>query len=221
MSAPGRLPVCEIFYSPRGEGHYTGVPATFIRLGTCNLDCTLCDTEFDRFSFIEFAEVTRQIKATGCSWVVFTGGEPLLHAKTIQAFQKWIQEETHHKLQYHLETNGTLPLDYAWWNWVTCSPKVGAFQANRKGRIEPQDLCMDTVCAANELKLILGGDMVHPEEIIDFIQGEERVEPNLLYVQPWMDDNYDKNLRDAIALCLRVPEYYRLSLQTHKWIGVR
>ena len=75
--------VIEIFDSFQGEGLYVGEPATFLRLGGCNLNCDFCDTEFDDYKEISVELVTEcvlnHIQNHKNKLLVITGGEPLLH----------------------------------------------------------------------------------------------------------------------------------------------
>lgn len=82
------MKVVEIFDSFQGEGIYTGEPATFLRLGGCNLNCDFCDTEFDDYKEIDVELVKEcllnHIKNHKNKLLVITGGEPLLHYDEIK-----------------------------------------------------------------------------------------------------------------------------------------
>lgn len=230
MSKANHLPVVEIFYSLRGEGFHAGSPATFIRLATCNLACPGCDTEFNRFIFTPFEELLRYVKGTGCQWVVFTGGEPLIHDEKIAEFQEYVASKGI-SFKYQLETNGTFEIKEANFDWITCSPKLGftkkagsvTFGAPGLGKppeaVLPEHLSASLLTEANEFKIIVASwSRPRIVEQIDwlYMQNPEAK----LYLQPWMEAQYEANLRHAIELCLGSP-YITLSLQTHKITGVR
>lgn len=126
-----RLPVNEVFGPTfQGEGPHTGRPCAFVRLGLCNLSCEWCDTPYtwDRTRFdldvenppTTVAEVGERLAATGCSLVVLTGGEPLVHHRLLPHLLEL-------EYDWHVETNGTIapPL---WWTakveHTSVSPKV-------------------------------------------------------------------------------------------------
>ncbi len=72
------LNVNEIFYSLQGEGGRTGQASIFIRLAKCNLDCSFCDTDFERGVKMTADELLKEINRYGCKWIIWTGGEPAL-----------------------------------------------------------------------------------------------------------------------------------------------
>lgn len=216
MSKAQHLPLVEIFYSLRGEAHWAGSPATFVRLATCNLACPNCDTEFNRFTYVHFTEVLRFARNTKCPWIVFTGGEPLIHDKLIAEFQDYALGEGM-GFKYHLETNGTKEPAIADWDWITCSPKVGANHINGSV-VKPEELSPACLVDANEFKILVGRQFPSPKMMVEWLAAQNSLAD--LYLQPWKDTEYDQNLKEAIAFCLENP-HVTLSLQTHKVINVR
>ena len=112
------LPVVEVFDSIQGEGVHMGKPATFIRLGGCNLHCEWCDTDHSQFK-----EYTLDLLSSlaHCNLVVITGGEPGIHP--LFGLVKRLHDEGHYVA---VETNGTYPIGQLYRpyvDWVTCSPK--------------------------------------------------------------------------------------------------
>lgn len=107
----------ELFYSIQGEGHFTGMPAIFVRFSGCNLKCDFCDTDHEEGTLYSDDEIIAQIVSFPAKHVVLTGGEPGLHI-TDELVSKI--KETGRFVQ--IETNGTcvLPKNI---DWVTCSPK--------------------------------------------------------------------------------------------------
>ena len=118
----------EIFYSLQGEGFHTGTPAVFVRFSGCNLKCSFCDTQHEEGVWMSDEEILAEVGKYPAVTVILTGGEPSL----------WIDREfvdcLHRMGKYVcIETNGThsLPDNI---DWVTCSPKQGAFLLT-KGRV--------------------------------------------------------------------------------------
>jgi 7-carboxy-7-deazaguanine synthase len=114
----------------QGEGPYAGRRCGFVRLGLCNLSCEWCDTPYtwdrDRFDLAVEApptpvgEVLYQVDALGCQMMVLSGGEPLIHHRTLEPLLASDYE-------WHVETNGTIAPP-EWWAWhvthTTVSPKT-------------------------------------------------------------------------------------------------
>jgi 7-carboxy-7-deazaguanine synthase len=108
------LRVSELFTSLQGEGASAGAPATFLRLGDCNLNCAYCDTRSswdwehyrrkEELSEHDVLEMARRIRASGPRRLVITGGEPLLQQPTIDALLRELDG-----FCIEIETNGTVP----------------------------------------------------------------------------------------------------------------
>jgi len=206
--------VKEIFYTLQGEGFHTGRPAVFCRFTSCNLwtgreedrgraICTFCDTDFVGTNGTgggRFRDASALAQAIDDAWpdtgsshrmVVCTGGEPLLQLDTE------LVEALHARGFYiAVETNGTQSAP-AGLDWICVSPKIGA----------PLILT-----AGDELKLVYpqsGGD---PEQFEHLTFGSFRLSP--------MDGpNVRENTAAAVEYCLKRPQW-RLSLQTHKYLGI-
>ena len=207
--------VKEIFYTLQGEGTHTGRPAVFCRFSGCNLwtgreqdrataICSFCDTDFvgvgpdgGKFhSADELADaVARQwpsLNGHGKRFVVCTGGEPLL-----QLDEAAIAALHDRGFEVAVETNGTLEpppgLD-----WICVSPKAGSKTVLRRG---------------SELKLVYPQPEAQPEsfEADDFSQ---------FYLQPMDGPDLARNTQLALEYCLAHPQW-KLSLQTHKFVGIR
>ena len=171
------LKVSEVFESIQGEGASAGEPAVFLRLATCNLHCSWCDTKYtwDFNNHAYEAEVTtrlvddvgRQIQAAAARRLVVTGGEPLLQQAGLA--QLLHQLSTDHFVE--VETNGTLEpkpelarrVDQ--WN---VSPKLSG-SGNRPGlRIRPRALAALAATGRAWLKLVVAdeGDVLEAEQLI-------------------------------------------------------
>jgi 7-carboxy-7-deazaguanine synthase len=206
--------VKEIFYTLQGEGANAGRPAVFCRFAGCNLwsgreadrasaVCRFCDTEFvgtDGDGGGKFENAQALAAAVAAKWpakggkrfVVCTGGEPLLQLDA--ELVKALKDEG---FAIAVETNGTLEPP-AGDLWLTVSPKAGAPFNLRRG---------------NELKL------VYPQEGADPGQ-YERLAFDHFFLQPMDSPERAKNTALATEYCLAHPQW-RLSLQTHKIIGIR
>ena len=206
----------EIFYTLQGEGFHTGRAAVFLRFAGCNLwtgreedragaVCKFCDTDFIGIGADggKFAAADALADAVSSRWpagseggsrrfVVCTGGEPLLQLDTDAI------DALHARgFAVAVETNGTQPTPRGI-DWICVSPKVGA----------PLMLT-----AGDELKLVFpqaGGD---PDlfEQLDF---------GHFFLQPMDGPDIARNSALALEYCLRNPRW-RLSVQTHKGLGIR
>ncbi|NUQ12950.1 MAG: 7-carboxy-7-deazaguanine synthase [Gemmatimonadaceae bacterium] len=206
--------VREIFYTLQGEGARTGRPAVFCRFSGCNLwsgreadrataTCRFCDTEFvgvgpDGGRFTTARDLARAVRAawrgngSGRPYVVCTGGEPLLQLDT--AAVSALHDEG---FEVAVETNGTVPPP-AGIDWICVSPKAGAETVLRHG---------------DELKLVFPQPGAEPELFSGWAFRE-------FFLQPMDGPDRDANTRAALEYCLAHPQW-RLSLQTHKMLGIR
>ncbi len=193
-------PINEIFCSLQGEGEKTGTVSVFIRMSGCNLRCAFCDTDHQSHTMMSAPEIVEQVmRYPGAPLIVLTGGEPALHVDNalIQALK--LTGKT-----IAIETNGTLPLPDGI-DWVTLSPKT-AFQG---GEALP---CIITSC--DELKVVYTGQNLNQ---YDHIKAQQR------FLQPcYVDDPKQRllGLQATVKAVLDNPQW-RLSLQTHKLLGIR
>ncbi|HJQ10364.1 MAG TPA: 7-carboxy-7-deazaguanine synthase [Gemmatimonadaceae bacterium] len=220
--------VKEIFYTLQGEGAQAGRAAVFCRFSGCNLwsgreedrsraVCQFCDTDFvgvgpDGGRFASAKELADAIdrcwsgdspdagrgkreagsETTERKFVVCTGGEPLL-----QLNEPLIDALHQRGFEVAVETNGTRPAP-ASLDWICVSPKAGAPFVQTSG---------------NELKLVYPQENAQPEKFagLDFQH---------FFLQPMDGPDVAANTGRAIDYCLRHPQW-RLSIQTHKLVGVR
>ena len=193
-------PVNEIFYSLQGEGFNTGIASVFIRFSGCNLRCAFCDTEHESHTMMSLPEIVDKVmKFPDASLIVLTGGEPSLYVdepllKALHLTGKKIA----------IETNGTRPLPLGI-DWVTLSPKFG-FPG---GDALP---CVLNHC--DELKVVYTGQDLSQ---YDFINANHR------FLQPcYVADERQRQLNTEMCVnaVLHNPQW-RLSLQTHRMLGIR
>jgi 7-carboxy-7-deazaguanine synthase (Cx14CxxC type) len=207
--------VKEIFYTLQGEGAHAGRPAVFCRFAGCNLwsgrevdrgvaTCNFCDTDFVGTDgpgggrFATASELAARVTAAwpsdagqGTPYVVCTGGEPLLQLDAAAV------DALHAEgFEVAVETNGTQPAP-AGLDWICVSPKAGAPLVLRAG---------------DELKLVYPQQDAEPESYRGLAFRHR-------FLQPMDGPRLRENTAAAAAYCLAHPGW-RLSLQTHKLIGL-
>ena len=201
--------VKEIYATLQGEGAHAGRSAVFCRFSGCNLwsgrerdrdraVCRFCDTDFvgtDGARGGEYSSPESLVEVlaglAATDYVVFTGGEPLLQ------LDAELVDHCHRRgLTVAVETNGTMPAP-AGIDWLCVSPKAGAPLRQRRG---------------SELKLVYPQPELLPERLAD-------LEFEHFFLQPMDGPQRDENTQRAAEYCLRHPRW-RLSLQTHKLIGL-
>ena len=193
--------VNEIFLSLQGEGYNTGTASVFIRLSGCNLHCAFCDTQHEQGTMMSLPEIVEQvIQYPQAPLIVLTGGEPSLWID--EDFLTGLKQMTGKRIA--IETNGTRPLPHGI-DWVTLSPKTGLGDSG--------DLPV-VLTRCDELKVVyLGQDLAQ----YNSITATHR------YLQPcWVTDLDQRrsNMQATVQAVLDHPEW-RLSLQTHRILGIR
>ncbi len=207
--------VKEIYYTLQGEGAHSGRASVFLRFAGCNLwsglernrasaVCRFCDTDFvgtDGTGGGKFPAAETLARAVAEHWpndgvaqpyVVCTGGEPLL-----QLDDELIAALHAQGFEIGIETNGTLPAP-AGIEWICVSPKANAELVLTSGQ---------------ELKLVYPQEGAPPERYAGLIFDH-------FFLQPMDGPEREANTRAATDYCLAHPQW-RLSLQTHKLIGIR
>ncbi|MEA5467009.1 7-carboxy-7-deazaguanine synthase QueE [Leptothoe sp. PORK10 BA2] len=195
------LPIVETFHSVQGEGLWTGVSAFFIRLAGCDVGCPWCDTKISwstkPHGEVAITDLVQQAQAAQPFMVVITGGEPLMHDLTplTQALKQA-------GLRLHLETSGAHPFSGEF-DWVSLSPK----------RFKPPQ--PEIYTQADELKVVIA----HGEDLTWAAAQAERVSAaTVKLLQPeWSSAQSQQLVFDYVK---QHPDW-RISLQTHKFLGVR
>lgn len=203
----------EIFYTLQGEGANAGRPAVFCRFAGCNLwsgreedrdkaQCRFCDTDFvgtEGEGGGRFETAGELAAAISLHWgggledrfVVLTGGEPML-----QVDRDLIDALHEAGFMIAIESNGTLPVPDDI-DWICVSPKAGTQVVQLSG---------------DELKLVYPQPDLMPDAVVE-------MDFNFRYLQPMDGPDRERNTALAVAYCLAHPAW-RLSLQTHKMIGI-
>ena len=203
----------EIFFTQQGEGKNTGKDFIFVRFSGCNLwsgqekhrasaICKFCDTDFYGTDGInggkyQAKELIKKIKSLWISAdsqirVVLTGGEPLL-----QVDKGLINALKTENIYIAVETNGTLEAPDGI-DWICMSPKANTEIKLRKG---------------SEVKVVYPQKNLNPDNfnVLDFKN---------FYIQPMDSENYEDNVSQSVKYCMQNPNW-KLSLQTHKILGIR
>ena len=197
-----KYPLMEDFYTIQGEGYNTGKAAYFLRLAGCDVGCVWCDVKeswsAENHPLIAIDEMLKRIKESGADKVVVTGGEPAMY--DLKPLTDALRENN---LLCYIETSGAYALTGDW-DWICVSPKK--FKAPL-----PEILLL-----ANELKVIVYNKS-------DFDWGEKKAElineNCLLYLQP--EYSVHEKILPQIIDYVKTNKRWRISLQTHKYLGVR
>lgn len=206
----------------QGEGSHAGRAVIFLRFAGCNKwngrkeskpnsVCYYCDTDFTggekmtaveiENAIVDLAERSGHVYALGNFHVVISGGEPMMQ------LDEGLAELLSRQHFLHLETNGSIPI----------SPLINRHL--KHVTVSPKQPWPETkVRYAEALKILypfIGGPraMVSLDSFHEFKAGE-------IFIQPIHDEHYERNLREAIKICLANP-HVRLSLQQHKILGLQ
>ena len=193
--------IVEIFHSVQGEGARAGIPHVFVRFGNCNLRCEWCDTDFLTYTEMTAEQIIEEIGKYRCKNIIFTGGEPMLN--DLWPLRRLLNQNRHH---ISIETNGTISIDDGLIDWICVSPKDQLYP-NTKIKQRTGD----------ELKCVYVGQSL---SIYDEIaSGFDH-----LFLQPCYMENESvewngRNFAHTESIVKDNPNW-RLSLQTHKWMGI-
>ena len=194
-------PVMERFKTLQGEGMHAGVSAWFIRLAGCDVGCAWCDVKeswpADAHPLVPVADLVAEAVSTQTRIVVITGGEPLMYdcgplTEALRAAGCTV----------HLETSGAHPLTGTW-DWITFSPK--RFKAPLPGIYE----------VADELKVV-----VVNRQDLDWAEthAAQLKAGAVKLMQPeW---SRRERLHSVLTEYIAGHPEWRLSLQTHKYLGI-
>lgn len=223
------LPVNELFETMQGEATWTGTPAVFLRLQGCDVGCGWCDTkhtwELDPAQRGNMQGVATK-KADSAVWcnvdarmladsirdrftarhVVLTGGEPAMHADIAKFLRRL------HDLGYRtqIETSGTYELPAAlvpMETWVTVSPKI-----NMPGGRTVQ---RQALVRANEVKMPIG-KQADIDALLQLVRAN-----NIAQERVWLQPISQSAKATALCIDAATQNGWRVSIQTHKFLGVR
>ena len=194
-------PIVEIFHSVQGEGYHAGIPHVFVRFGSCNLRCSWCDTDFDTHENMTAIDILGIVMKFNCKRIIFTGGEPML--QDLWPLHRLLKRRG---FILSVESNGTIEIPEGLLDWICISPKDQMYP-NVAIRQRTGD----------EMKVVYCGQDL---SMYDSLKHGFRN----LFLQPcYIDtDSIEENgttFQVTEDVVKQNPEW-RLSLQTHKWMGI-
>ena len=195
------LPLMEKFYTIQGEGYWSGTPAYFIRLAGCDVGCVWCDVkeswQAERHQIVSVDQMLKDTINYDCEIAVITGGEPAMY--NLDHLTSRIIELGK---RTHIETSGVYPITGTW-HWICFSPKK--FKPPHPGIYD----------MADELKIVVynASDFEWAELHAKRVRKECK-----LYLQPeWGKIN---KVLPLITEYVKENPKWRISLQTHKYMGI-
>lgn len=217
----GMLDVVKVYPTIQGEGPYSGLPAVFVRLAGCNLQCPLCDTQYTKGRKLKTIDeielsVLKICRERNIWLVVVTGGEPFRQSGTSDLMDRLIGKD----IVCQVETNGTLYQDTQ--ATIVCSPKCSTLNKNlSQALIDSDDHCLKYVLDADNIDLSDG----LPSSVLG--QPTPPARPPLgfpterIYLQPADVGDSFMNSRHVEAVVQSCTKFgYRLCIQTHKIAGL-
>lgn len=225
----GTVEVHSVFYTIQGEGPFCGVPAVFVRLAGCNLQCPWCDTEYtegrQHRSPAEIVAMVTDLHPHPRGLVVISGGEPFR-----QQIGPLMKALTNAGFYVQIETNGTLPPPDGYTYlieqdigrrrgvYVVCSPKTGKTNA----KLVKYACCFKYVLDAAHINQ----DDGLPTHALGHTANPQLARPPELwkrpvYLQPADHKNPELNYQNMIAATASALKHgYTLQLQIHKYLGL-
>ena len=185
------LKVNELFYSIQGEGANIGMPAVFIRLAGCNLQCPFCDTQHEDYVEMTVNAIKTEVEKHRCPNIIWTGGEPTLqlNAEILSRFKDYYQ---------CIETNGTNKVP-AGIHYIACSAKASMAVLNKN------------FAKVNEIRCpIQKGDALPDMQLLPKAEH--------YFVSPI--DVSEENVDYCLQLIAANPQW-RLSVQLHKLMEIK
>lgn len=236
----GDLEMASVFETIQGEGPFMGMPALFIRLSGCTLQCRWCDTDYRHLSTMTVDECFQQVRVSNKSLVVVTGGEPyrqaqvlLLIHKILAETDKTVQVETSGSAwpfftrdaekievlnQFMSSGNWGALLDELHKRWINvCSPKTSQIRMPRdlvtywKYVLEAGGVGEDGLPVRSPLN----------GRILTLAQPPSHLKHSAIYISPcWNDDvrEYQDNVDATLKSVMQ--HGFRLNVQVHKWVGI-
>ncbi|MEZ4924524.1 MAG: 7-carboxy-7-deazaguanine synthase QueE [Crocinitomicaceae bacterium] len=195
-------PLMEDFYSLQGEGFHSGRAAYFIRLGGCDVGCVWCDVkeswDANAHPNTPVSDIVARVRQSGTDFVVITGGEPAMYDLT--DLTKALKEA---KMEIAIETSGAYTLSGTF-DWICLSPK------KFKMPLE------ENYALAHELKMIIFNrhDFKWSEELKNKVSKTCK-----LFLQPEWDKK--EEMLPLMVDYVKENTDWKISLQTHKFLGIR
>ncbi len=201
LEGGNKLPVMEEFYTLQGEGYNTGKAAYFVRIGGCDVGCAWCDSKetwnAELFPPVPVHEVVKRVANQPAKTIVVTGGEP--SAYPLEIFTMELKSEG---ITTMVETSGAYHLTGEW-DWICLSPKKNSPPVK------------EIYNRADELKVIIqkDSDLKWAEKNAALVSASCH-----LFLQPeW---SVSKQIMDKLTQYVMDNPRWRISLQTHKYMGI-
>ncbi len=200
-----KIKVNEIFISFQGEGPYIGIPATFLRLYGCNLNCEWCDTDIGTYEILSVDEVAEilmtQMEFNNIDLLVITGGEPTLQMGEIKRLIKELPED----IKIQLETNGSI-FEYVPEMEYVISPKVDKEKVFENYYKYENVFFKFVICSQEDIDEVISLKNKYDYDKTIWLQGEF---------------SKDGEIADLIRDNFHRLENIKLSVQTHKYLNQR
>ncbi len=221
------LPVVETFHSIQGEGAHTGRSAFFIRLASCNVGCTWCDTKhswsahkYPKIHVKALANKATEAVLQGAEIIIITGGEPLHHDLNplCTALNKHAKSQLGIIMPIHLETSGVDSLSGSP-TWITLSPK-----RHSPPLTELLTSCQELKVIIHEIadldfaELMAEKAMATHKKKIHIKSSNNNTQEPLLFLQPGWENKQGHKI--VVEYVLHNPKW-RLSIQSHKLLSMR
>lgn len=192
----------DVFWTIQGEGANSGRRALFLRLPFCNLSCSWCDTEFNTYKKWTLEELESVMDQERARFAVITGGEPTMN-KDFNPLYTLLNKKG---FSVAVESNGTFTPPHGDY-WLTVSPK-------REQKIhDPYFVNELTMGRASEFKYVV-------DDFFDFsVLDRHKYHLTPKYLSPEFN-NFENNLKKIEQYIKENPEW-KISLQTHKWMGIK
>jgi 7-carboxy-7-deazaguanine synthase len=194
-------PIVEIFHSVQGEGYHAGMPHVFVRFGTCNLRCSWCDTDFDTFERMNALDILGEILKFNCKRVIFTGGEPMLH--DLWPLHRLLKGRG---FNLSIESNGTILIPEGLIDWICISPK---------DQVYPNSIIRQR--SGDELKVVYCGQDLQMYDDLKLGFTHHFLQPCYLDTATVSENGVMFQETEQVV---KDHNGWRLSLQTHKWMGI-
>lgn len=233
------MEIKEIFYSRQGEGYNFGKPVIFVRFAGCNLDCSWCDEAQSRRNNrenlgyqITEAETLERIQSlmenNNCYSIIFTGGEPSLYLNDVRNIVKYFNSR-YRNMWYGCESNGTGSPDfYELMNFTCISPKY------QQTKLDKFILTKDNLSMKGELRIVVDRCDKDFKDWVKTMLIIGKKHNLFLYLSPvtsfrgkdmldWTDTRWLFDIENTMNVYNQLKEDFdlRISLQTHKLIGMR
>ncbi len=225
------LPVNEIFETIQGEATHAGRPSVFVRLQGCPVGCAWCDTKHTWFTdelqqvsrvvmlsktgepkstyaLMTVVQVLAAVAVNEARHVVLTGGEPCMY-NLVQLTRDLLQGG----YSVQVETSGTYPIHVHTGTWLTVSPKL---KKPGKKHVMP-----DAVARASEIKLPVAIQR-DVDDFDEYVQGlDPASRPHARGIPIWLQPVWQTPHGQDVCVKVATERGWRVSLQTHKFAGLR